>query len=254
MLGKGSCWLTAGCLILAIAACSQAPDRGSGSLAGALDRARKTGMLTSCQNNLKQLGIVVKMYAGEHRDSYPPLWSGGRALMFDPDSIWPEYMSDLSILMCPADTQTAAEMKEKHPVYGKADEFFAASSYVYLGYVLTNEETGLAFTEAYRKLLDTGQQPGDTVVVKHGAGIEGGDSVPRLREGIEKSIPGGQAAIPIVICLPGHHEGIGNVLFMDGHVELIHYPGKFPMTEKFVTALQAVVEGKGGTETETETE
>lgn len=40
-------------------------------LAPALSRAREAARRASCQNNLKQAGLVLKMYAGEHDGSYP---------------------------------------------------------------------------------------------------------------------------------------------------------------------------------------
>jgi len=32
----------------------------------------------------------------------------------------------------------------------------------------------------------------------------------------------------------------GNVLFMDGHVEFMRYPGKWPMTEETVEILESL--------------
>jgi prepilin-type processing-associated H-X9-DG protein len=37
-----------------------------------------------------------------------------------------------------------------------------------------------------------------------------------------------------------HGKAIGHVLFVDGHIEIMEYPGRFPMTEAFITALRAV--------------
>jgi len=37
---------------------------------------------------------------------------------------------------------------------------------------------------------------------------------------------------------PTNHGGAGNVLYLDGHVEFVPYPGKFPMTEKFINELR----------------
>jgi len=33
---------------------------------------------------------------------------------------------------------------------------------------------------------------------------------------------------------------VGDLLFMDGHIEFINYPGKFPVTERFIKALEAI--------------
>ena len=38
----------------------------------ALARAREAARRASCQNNLKQLGLVFAMYVNEHRGHFPP--------------------------------------------------------------------------------------------------------------------------------------------------------------------------------------
>ena len=47
--------------------------------------------------------------------------------------------------------------------------------------------------------------------------------------------------IPVIIERPGHHKDPlgGNVLYADGHVEYIEYPGKYPMTEAVISALES---------------
>ncbi len=75
----------------------------------ALARAREAARRASCQSNLKQLGIVLKMYAAENRDRFPVLKSlncHGELVPFsptpDPDAIFPDYLNDWSILICPS--------------------------------------------------------------------------------------------------------------------------------------------------------
>src|SRR5690606_7007578 len=91
----------------------------------ALGRAREAARRASCQNNLKQMGLVFKMYAGESKgERFPTLrqrssaWSpelpesafvtsscnGPQAGSYTPDveSTYPEYLSDLEILQCPS--------------------------------------------------------------------------------------------------------------------------------------------------------
>lgn len=83
----------------------------------ALARAREAARRASCQNNLKQWGIVFKMYSGESKgERFPPMqmWvfppnsiSGevGAALDFGPlvPAIYPEYLTDPNIALCPSD-------------------------------------------------------------------------------------------------------------------------------------------------------
>jgi prepilin-type N-terminal cleavage/methylation domain-containing protein/prepilin-type processing-associated H-X9-DG protein len=95
----------------------------------ALARAREAARRASCQNNLKQMGLVYKMYAGEARgESYPPMSlkvmteqnsppnaaSSGAppALVFNfgffSVPVYPEYLTDPNIIICPSDSRSSA--------------------------------------------------------------------------------------------------------------------------------------------------
>lgn len=78
----------------------------------ALARAREAARRASCQNNLKQLGVVFKMFAGESRDLWPSKlvrynndYSTGVGLYKGLDGmvLWPEYLTDWGIWVCPSD-------------------------------------------------------------------------------------------------------------------------------------------------------
>lgn len=79
----------------------------------ALARARESARRASCQNNLKQMGLVFKMYANEapggkfpriQMRDYPGtnIWPQF-SLAPDIMSIYPEYMNDAKLLVCPSD-------------------------------------------------------------------------------------------------------------------------------------------------------
>lgn len=76
----------------------------------ALARAREAARRASCQNNLKQMGIVYKMYANESRGNrFPPIRAtrcNGTPIMFDQmadiSTVYPEYLTDLNVLICPS--------------------------------------------------------------------------------------------------------------------------------------------------------
>jgi prepilin-type N-terminal cleavage/methylation domain-containing protein/prepilin-type processing-associated H-X9-DG protein len=74
----------------------------------ALARAREAARRASCQSNLKQFGIICKMYSGENKDLYPPFHryaaAGRWALQgFDSSELYPDYWNDAAIAICPSD-------------------------------------------------------------------------------------------------------------------------------------------------------
>jgi len=98
----------------------------------ALARAREAARRASCQNNLKQMGIVFKMYSGESNGEQWPRMQGLQVyyadgfsetafgndvdgnpcidsmntdanFIFNAKDVYPEYLSDLSVTQCPSD-------------------------------------------------------------------------------------------------------------------------------------------------------
>ena len=95
----------------------------------ALARAREAARRASCQNNLKQMGIVFKMFSGESKgekfprqkivecdptDSTP--MSGEFVLNFI--DVFPEYLTDSRVTLCPSSTTGNDEVT----VYNQADD------------------------------------------------------------------------------------------------------------------------------------
>lgn len=84
----------------------------------ALARAREAARRASCQNNLKQWGIIFKMYSGENKDLYPAVsWASmGTGAINGPDgpSLYPEYWTDPAIGVCPSDALTKLDSAQDY--------------------------------------------------------------------------------------------------------------------------------------------
>jgi len=263
----------------------------------ALARAREAARRSTCQNNLKQMGTIYKMYANESKgEKYPRIhaWppDGGdvAAAPFIP-SVYPEYLTDPNILICPSDPNDTLEdiqYSDGSPCVcfnsddytqgppgerGCSDE--ADASYGYLGWILdqvgdddpveTAGDAAGATSQFYRLTLALlaaveGGNFGavdEDINVGEPYGNAQGDSLYRLREGIERfmitDINNAAAsamaqsdifimfdALSVEIDNYNHVPGGCNVLYMDGHVEFIRYPGEQPVSKALAIAVGVI--------------
>lgn len=93
----------------------------------ALARAREAARRSSCQNNLKQIGVTLKMYAGESLGAkFPPrkIFNCTGALSTDMivngEAIFPEYLADLNAVWCPSWAPQPSPL-ERYDVRGNAN-------------------------------------------------------------------------------------------------------------------------------------
>lgn len=135
----------------------------------ALARAREAARRSSCQNNLKQLGLVFKMYSNESRgQKFPSMMkykapaTGNEHAPCDetkPNSInqfwhgpsvYPEYLTDINIITCPSDADAADQM-DKLRAWTKQYEpdaqdgyinpcYFWEISYTYYGWAIMAQD------------------------------------------------------------------------------------------------------------------
>jgi prepilin-type N-terminal cleavage/methylation domain-containing protein/prepilin-type processing-associated H-X9-DG protein len=185
----------------------------------ALSRARESARRTQCMSNLRQLGLVFRMYADENRGkwvvrnmpyhkSYAPnagLWSS-----FDGVFLYPEYLTDPHIILCPSDVEqnfyaTSSDVMrpvhpswqtapDPNPVRGKSSYPATADlGYAYWGYVvwpdcvMTQEDMnahGVLLDSLPTSALHYGTRYDDLELTVPSTG----ETIPlyRLREGIER--------------------------------------------------------------------
>lgn len=272
----------------------------------ALARAREAARRASCQNNLKQWGLVYKMYSGEAKgERFPPLQLTGTLtnahLAASPmvTAVYPEYISDWKIWICPSDSDQSTDGfvdDQGNTVIqlpGHQDD--ADQSYAYFGWLLDKAEAPTApmssfpvlanllggnatplemngpgcaqFYALLEELLNQGVQhasyldgvtDNDFEVATAGLGNSDGQTVYRLREGIERFLitdinnPAASAKAQSEVFVMtdvlatqiehfNHIPGGSNVLFMDGHVQFIKYKESPPVTEGMAIAAGAII-------------
>jgi prepilin-type processing-associated H-X9-DG protein len=220
----------------------------SGLVAHECKGAMEAWRRADCSANPKQFGLVCKMFAmGNEKHLYPPLSSKPGKLMLEKESVFsvfPEYLTNPWIFACPS-VPIDRKLRE-HPEALIDDQCF-----FYLGYVVTGEADVAGFCAAYKDHIAKGIAFDDDFKAPAGQGNLEGDIIYRLREGIDLVFAAGlgnpatasfwQSKIPVLIERPENHmfDG-GNVLFLDGHVEFLRYPGTWPMTEKTINALKVL--------------
>ena len=216
-------------------------------------RAREAAQRASTQGNMKQFGLIFKMYANESEgERWPQL--------ADADGAW---APDLAPWFEKLVTDTQFMVSEQHPdrsrlrkALGEAwrspqpdfaeAEALVGESFAYLGYSIKNEAE-------FETLLRARTQH---------AGLENGVAIVReqdnatiqpLREGVERFLitdinnsagtSTAQSTIPVLIEIATwkykdsveDFEGT-NVLYMDGHVEFVSL-GTFPVLPSILDAL-----------------
>ena len=124
----------------------------------ALARARESARRASCQNNLKQMGLVLKMYAGESKGEKYPYWCHKGedtnpgvcdvpmgAMFFEGELVYPEYLSDVNVMVCPSDALGSEALDERWHAGGDPSApylpcKFDHESYVYMAWLINVQD------------------------------------------------------------------------------------------------------------------
>ncbi|MBX7256122.1 MAG: DUF1559 domain-containing protein [Candidatus Hydrogenedentes bacterium] len=182
-------------------------------------RAREASRRSSCQANLKQMGIVCKMYSNESKGE---MWPSRSPIPDNwiPDTgyLYPEYLSDLSILICPDSPFVLSnDFSSMRGERGVPDSSCVSSLfYTYTGSAMCSDEEAWALFESQSR--DWTPENRDLEL-----------DVP-VWQGSGRVLCGGQAGIPVMWDRVSEyddefsHTPLGiNVLHMDGHVEFVNY-------------------------------
>jgi prepilin-type N-terminal cleavage/methylation domain-containing protein len=244
----------------------------------ALSKARQSAHRTACLNNLKQLGMVLSLYANENRDRFPPIDDKYARFMFESNILYPEYLSDAAILACPSDPQFDPNRNFRLrqsvggvPAGSVHPDCFDAISYIYMGYMIEDDYTML-FSFATFSWLDRALPVTNASVNGWrdksinmasfgfgGFGNGGGNTLNRLSSSVDRFLikdinavftggPSGASSIPVMwdqlstnIQQFNHVPAGQHVLYLDGHVDFIAF---YPLKATYpATPLYASING-----------
>ena len=249
-----------------------------------LARAREAARRAFCANNLHQVGMALQMYADEADGRYPRLQhvrvpgleclqTRLPPLMFNGWSMYPEYLTDAEVLVCPSDSNGVEEFKAGR--WRRDDGPFGTReggstnphliddlSYTYFPWVFRSEwlvddatfDLDPSFVGGLMRAMDR--------IGVQGAGVTSWSfcdendvhhEVLSMRHGISRFLitdinnPSkshvGDTSVPImfdnvsIVAMDFNHlPGGANVLYMDGHVKYARYPSylTYPVSRAWV--------------------
>ncbi len=222
-----------------------------------------------CVHNLELIGAALRAYASTAKGPHYPVLSlePGR-VMFRGEGFYPEYLKDAALLISPLHPQREElqRLARQNPLAVIDDH-----SYWYPGYVFSTQRSALSWIADYKKALPQGVEVSEGfehegVYVKSGPGPLKADEREmllhdafgtfsnelfrfELRDGIERFFvsdistpapPPVRNLVPVMFERPELHGNGGHVLYMDGHVEFVPYPGPFPMAKDFIEGLRSL--------------
>lgn len=258
----------------------------AGMLLPALSRARESARRASCMNNLRQVGMSMQMYAAEADGAYPPLQANmgdncdqpnTTQLMFRGKALFPEYLTDAEVLVCPSDADGKPEWEAGR--WRRPDGFggsrqngsinpclFDSLSYFYFPWVVRTEwvydDATLDISVEFRDALFAAlERRGNEKSGEWSFEDENGNThkILSMREGVERFLikdinnPSKTAVastqLPVMfdrvdldVTQFNHVPGGGNILYLDGHAEYTKYPSfiEFPVSRAWAEMANAL--------------
>lgn len=193
-----------------------------------LERTQEARHQSACVNNLKQIGLFCKMFANEWGGGmYPPLSPVRDNWMMDVEALYPEYVSDLGVFICPGHPRSdpnafALTGNAGHPnaKVGEAHPACVSSQfYVYTGFLIGDDMDAITVF--------------DTALGEDWEAFRHNDLRPQLPYALDAFTRGGGGVVmwdrvPGDLREMAHGQHRLNALFMDGHVESLPYSHENP--------------------------
>ena len=193
----------------------------------ALARAKESGKSIACNNNLRQLGMAMQMYAGDNQGTLPPHITSSRW----PDKFYDLYGKNIKVLLCPSEITNAplTIMPSNNIADGVSRSYFINGWNDYFKNHLSDDEfNNLYMAAKYQNGLKESQiiHPSDTIVLGEKESFRG-DFYMDMLVGNGDDFSGAVAQDRHAGRGPGSQTGGSNNTFADGSARFYKFGRAF---------------------------